>query len=245
MKSCPCGRGSPSYASEGSRDRESPVSGVQAASFLSLSAALLPQTSIDGVISDDAKNACTTTKQAILRGSGSRNAPAHQGKRRIVAYSTPARPRDNFRAEQLLNVPPQSHQPPNGTKIRRTAPLPTELLQLSRSHLSEPQLTGKQQRSVNKAYPKKMSSKQKFPPQGVKQQASSKPASRPPANLTAGPPRTTANYRAPMHQALGFGFKRAGVGKRDERIHNRRLCGVWSSRPGAPRPAASNGHHAQ
>ncbi len=124
MKACPCGPTRPSYAADGSPARESPTSGVQTAKFVSLSAALLPWTSIDGVIDDDAKNACMTTKQTILRVPGSRNAPTFQGKRRIVAYSTPAQPSDDFRAEQLLNAQPQSHQPPNGTKMRRTAPPP-------------------------------------------------------------------------------------------------------------------------
>ncbi|MGI9441223.1 MAG: hypothetical protein ACR2N1_02085 [Rubripirellula sp.] len=70
--------------------------------------------------------------------------------------------------------------------------------------------------------PQKTSSKQKFPPQGVKQLPPSKPA----FQQTSQSPSLFPNALLPTteHQPLGFGFMGAGVGKRDERIHNRDWC---------------------
>ncbi len=227
MKSCPCGPTGPSYAADGSPARESPTSGVQTAKFVSLSAALLPWTSIDGVIDDDAKNACMTTKQTILRVPGSRNAPTFQGKRRIVAYSTPAQPSDDFRAEQLLNAQPQSHQPPNGPKMRRTAPPPG----LPRRPPNSCSFRNHTFRNHSLRTNSNVQSTRHAPKDVVqaeisaagRQTATAQQTSLPanqPISLPI-PQRTAANYRAPMHQPLGFGFMGAGVGKRDERIHNR------------------------
>ena len=251
MKSCPCGPTGPSYAADGSPARESPTSGVQTARFVSLSAALLPGTSIDGVIDDDAKNACMTTKQTILRVPGSRNAPTFQGKRRIVAYSTPAQPRDDFRAELLLNAQPQSHQPPNGTKMRRTAPPPGLPRRPPnscsfRNHTFGTTACGQTATFSQQGMPQKTSSKQKFPPQGVKQLPTSKPAFQQTSQSPSLFPNAllpTTEHQCTNHWGLDSWGRGSANAMKESTIETGAVARAW--RPWEPRPAASNGHHAQ